>query len=137
MSGFRSSPLPDKTVLAVAVPLRDSPDVLAFLPEMMAAGAGAGMGAAAGLPGQAPPTHNPLFSSRDRAQGPSGHPVSPGSITPRGTHATSGSVSELFAIVPQFVGPYSKLQTSPETGSSGVYSGVSHLVQSGGLLCLI
>jgi len=137
MSGFRDLPLPDNNVPAVAVPLQDPADVLTFLPEMMAASAGAGMGAAAGLPGQAPPTQNPLFSSGDRTQGPSGHPVSPGSTTPRGTHVTSGSVSKLFAIAPQLVGPYSNLQTPPETGSSGVYSGVSHLVESGGLLCLI
>ena len=61
-------------------------------------GAAAGAGAAAGLPGQAPPTHNPLYSTGDHAtQGAiAGHPVSPGS-TPRGTHVTSGSGSETLA----------------------------------------
>lgn len=61
-----------------------------------AAAAGAGVGAAAGMPGQAPPTHNPLFASGDRVtQGAlAGHPVSPGSTSPRGTNITSGSGSE-------------------------------------------
>ena len=100
----------------------------------MAAGAGAGMGAAAGLPGQAPPTQNPLFSSGDRTQGPSGHPVSPGSITPRGTHVTSGSVSELFAIVPQFVAHilnYKPLQRQVRQG----YTQVCHIWYSREVCC--
>ena len=61
-----------------------------------AAAVGAGVGAAAGMPGQSPPTHNPLFASGDRVtQGAlAAHPVSPGSTTPRGTNVTSGSASE-------------------------------------------